>query len=57
MSPEQLLEDYGLRLPELEEERALEAKEAWERHLESCRDLQDYEEWLDEQQLVDGGAS
>jgi hypothetical protein len=54
MSPEQLLEDYGLRLPELEEERAREAQHSWERHLEMCeqaRDLEDYEAWLAEQQL------
>jgi hypothetical protein len=51
MTPDQLHEDYGLRLPELDEERAREAEEAWQRHLEACRDLADYEAWLDEQQL------
>jgi hypothetical protein len=44
MTPEQLLEDYGLFTPELAEQRAHEAEELWRRHL-----LADYEAWLDEQ--------
>jgi len=42
MNAQQLLDDYGLRLPELDEERAREAEERWQRHL-----VEHYERWLD----------
>jgi hypothetical protein len=42
VNAQQLLEDYGLRLPEFDEERAREAEQRWQRHL-----AEDYERWLD----------
>jgi hypothetical protein len=48
VNAQQLLEDYGLRLPELDEERAREAEERWQRHL-----VEDYERWLTTDALVD----
>jgi hypothetical protein len=44
MTPETLYEDLGLFTPELAEQRAREAEELWQRHLD-----EDYERWLDEQ--------
>lgn len=53
MTPEQLWEDYGLRTPELDEQRAREAEQQWQEHLDECA----YEEWQAEQLELERGES
>lgn len=45
MTPEELWEELGLRTPELDEQRARQAEEQWQEHLDKCA----YEEWEAEQ--------